>query len=178
MSRLSLLRGAALAILAGLSTGCQSEGPSLGALPQTGLPEARACFLGQRTDTARPTMVSVTLEVTNTDRQRQAGLMQRPDLHDSAGMLFEYGEQRPASSGFWMYQTLIPLDIAYLDRQRTIRSIRTMTPCDQANGLRCPTYASAEPYWSAVEMNAGFFRRHDLGVGDRLLLNQPCPNDG
>ena len=62
------------------------------------------------------------LEVASEPEQRRRGLMGREHLQDNAGMLFEYQQLRPADHGFWMYQTLIPLDIAYLGAQGEIVS--------------------------------------------------------
>lgn len=141
------------------------------AVPQEGLPVTEACFLGD------DTVVPVTLEVAATPEQRRKGLMGRSALARNHGMLFEYQQERDADHGFWMYKTLIPLDIAYLDETGTIGSIRHMVPCASASGSGCPTYPAGVPFLSAVEMKAGFFREHGLGPGDRLRVgNEECPS--
>ena len=66
-----------------------------------------------------------------------------------AGMLFKYREPRSASHGFWMYKTLIPLDIAYLNEDGKIGSIRKMVPCPSASGSGCPTYPAGVPFIEA-----------------------------
>lgn len=140
------------------------------AAPQEGLPVVRACFI------SADSSVPVTLEVASAAEQRRTGLMGRTGLADSAGMLFQYREARGAEHGFWMYNTLIPLDIAYLDQSGTIVSIRTMAPCPPADGSRCPAYPAGVPFISAVEMNAGFFEQHGLDTGDRLEVDpKRCP---
>lgn len=140
------------------------------ASPQGALPVIRACFL------ARGGSVPVELEVARTPEQRRKGLMGRSALAPNAGMLFQYRAPRSADHGFWMYQTLIPLDIAYLDQAGRIVSIRRMVPCASASGSGCPTYPAGEPFMQAVEMNAGFFREHGIERGDRLQTGQPnCP---
>lgn len=130
--------------------------------PET-LPTVEACFLS---DSQHHTVV---LEVASKDKQRQRGLMNRTTLAEDAGMLFTYQAERSANHGFWMYQTLIPLDIAYLDQQGVIVSIRTMTPCPSSEGRNCPTYPSGEPFWNAVEMNEGYFAARNITPGDQLL---------
>lgn len=140
------------------------------AAPQEGLPVIEACFV------SAAGTVPVKLEVASSSEQRQKGLMGRTSLATDAGMLFEYSEPRQASHGFWMYKTLIPLDIAYLNRNGVIGSIRHMVPCASASGSGCPTYPAGVPFIQAVEMNAGFFQDHGIRRGDRLNLGKDnCP---
>ena len=57
-----------------------------------------------------------------------------------------------------------------------IGSIRQMVPCASASGGDCPTYPAGVPFIQAVEMNAGFFQKHEIRTGDRLFLgNGNCP---
>lgn len=140
------------------------------AAPQESLPEIQACFVG-----GNP-VVPVILEVASTPEQRRKGLMGRDSLSPNHGMLFQYEQERDASHGFWMYKTRIPLDIAFLDENGTVGSIRHMVPCASASGSGCPTYPAGVPFISAVEMNAGFFRKHGIKPGDRLRLGAAnCP---
>ncbi|MBI47052.1 MAG: hypothetical protein CMG91_06265 [Marinobacter sp.] len=140
------------------------------AAPQDGLPVIEACFV------SAAGTVPVKLEVARSSEQRQKGLMGRTSMAPNGGMLFEYGEPRQASHGFWMYKTLIPLDIAYLNQDGVIGSIRKMVPCPSASGAGCPTYPAGVPFIQAVEMNAGFFQEHDIRPGDRLYRGrQDCP---
>lgn len=153
-------------VVSALIYGCSSGIAS----PQEGLPLIDACF-----ETAHGP-VEVELEVASTPEQRRKGLMGRTSLAPDAGMLFEYQEPREASHGFWMYQTLIPLDIAYLNPDGVIGSIREMVPCASASGSGCPTYPAGVPFIQAVEMNAGFFREHGIRPGDRLYRGKDnCP---
>lgn len=166
MSPLSGKRFWTLFAVSALIQGCSSGV----AAPEGGLPVIEACFV----PATGP--VAVKLEVASTSSQRQKGLMGRTRLGQNAGMLFEYRKPRKASHGFWMYKTLIPLDIAYLDRDGVIGSIRQMIPCASANGSGCPTYPAGVPFIEAVEMSAGFFREHEIKPGDRLYLGRDnCP---
>lgn len=168
-SKAATLRG--LRVSAVLAVSVLIYGCSSGiAAPQEGLPVIQACFVSSGGT------VPVELEVASTSEQRQKGLMGRTSMAPDAGMLFEYREPREASHGFWMYKTLIPLDIAYLTQEGVIGSIRQMVPCASANGSGCPTYAAGVPFIKAVEMNAGFFREHGIRRGDRLYLGRDnCP---
>lgn len=111
-------------------------------------------------------VVNIGIEVARTEAQQRTGLMDRTSLADDAGMLFVYRSERPATSGFWMYQTLIPLDIAYLSADGEIRAIRSMVPCPPEE--TCPVYRAGQPFSAALEMNKGFFERYGVSVGDRV----------
>jgi uncharacterized membrane protein (UPF0127 family) len=99
------------------------------------------------------------------------GLMERRHLAPSAGMLFVYDSTQPPDAGFWMFRTRIPLDIAFLDSAGVVRSVRTMQPCEARIAQGCPTYNPDVPYRYALEVNAGYFQQHGVGVGSTLLLS-------
>lgn len=148
-----------LPLMALLFSGC------LAALPDNdSLPEKQACLVSA--DQAAP----ITIEIARSSAERSRGLMERETLAEDAGMLFVYKDERKADHGFWMYQTLIPLDIAYLDRDGTIRAIQQMSPCPPDRGRDCPVYEAGVPFYLALEMNQGYFENHGFDVGDRLSL--------
>ncbi len=137
----------------------------LAALPDNAsLPVEQACLIsGGETH-------PITLEVARSSDERSRGLMERETLAPDAGMLFVYSSQRRADHGFWMYRTLIPLDIAYMDRNGIIRAIRQMPPCPSEQGRDCPSYPAGVPFYLALEMNQGYFESRGVKVGDRLSL--------
>jgi uncharacterized membrane protein (UPF0127 family) len=96
--------------------------------------------------------------------------MERRQLGDNAGMLFVYDSIQPGDAGFWMYRTRIPLDIAFLDSAGVVRAVRSMTPCPTTIAQGCPAYTPDVPYRFALEVNAGFFARHEIAIGDSLLV--------
>ncbi len=96
--------------------------------------------------------------------------MERRVLPDSAGMLFLYASEQPATAGFWMFRTRLPLDIAFLDSSGVVVAIRGMTPCSAELAAGCPTYAPDVPYRAALEVNAGYFERHGVSTGSRVTL--------
>ncbi|WP_404402732.1 DUF192 domain-containing protein [Idiomarina seosinensis] len=110
------------------------------------------------------------VELADSSAQHARGLMQRQSLDDDAGMLFRYQQPRPGDSGFWMYQTLIPLDIAYLNADMEIVKTFTMMPCSSQDPRRCRSYAPGKTYQYALEVNAGFFAEHDIRIGDRVVM--------
>ena len=75
-------------------------------------------------------------------------------------MLFVYNDERPRS--FWMKNTLIPLDIAFVRRDGTIVKIAQMEPIsvERTHSLYPATYA--------LEMNVGWFAAHDVEAGDKI----------
>lgn len=100
------------------------------------------------------------VEVADRDQTRQRGLMFRDSLPEDRGMLFIYPEARHLS--FWMKNTRIPLDIAFLADDGTILQISAMQPYDEN------TTTSTAPVHYALEVNQGWFDRHSVVRGDRV----------
>ena len=68
-----------------------------------------------------------------------------------------------------MKNTLIPLSIAFWDRNGVIAAIMDMQPC---RAEPCPRYRPGIMYVGAVEVNQGFFEDHGVEVGDRVELER------
>ena len=98
------------------------------------------------------------------------GLMERSQLPMENGMLFLFKKTQPASAGFWMYRTRIPLDIAYINNSGRIVSIQKMDPCTSSRPEKCATYTPGKRYSAALEVNHGFFVSKKVKVGDRVLI--------
>ncbi|MEO8620541.1 MAG: DUF192 domain-containing protein [bacterium] len=110
------------------------------------------------------------VELAKTPEQQTLGLMERRHLADTSGMLFLYSADQPASAGFWMFRTRIPLDIAFVDSTGSIVNISHMVPCTSTLAEGCPSYPPNAPYRAALEVSAGYFARHKLALGDRVML--------
>ena len=108
--------------------------------------------------------VEVQVEIADDTEEMARGLMGRTALAEDAGMLFVYPEERELS--FWMKDTLIPLSIAFMDREGRIVDIQDMKALDDTP----PHYASAEPAQYALEVNKGFFDERGVEVGDEARL--------
>lgn len=119
---------------------------------------------------AKRDTLDLRVELAVSPTQKQMGLMERPSLAEGAGMLFVYDSTQASDAGFWMYRTRIPLDIAFLDSAGVIRSVRAMTPCLTDIPTGCRTYTPDVPYRLALEVPAGYFEKHGIGVGDTVLL--------
>jgi uncharacterized membrane protein (UPF0127 family) len=102
------------------------------------------------------------LEVADTDAQREQGLMHRESMPEDQGMIFVFQHRHFAS--FWMRNTLIPLDILFVDRDGTIVNIRGMNPRDET------LVQSTAPVLYAIELNAGAAQRVGVREGDKLQL--------
>lgn len=106
--------------------------------------------------------VTLTVEIANRSDQRHRGLMFRESMDELAGMLFVFqGEQ---TGGFWMRNTLIPLDIAYLGADGTVLDIVHGVPLSLEN------LTPAQPYRYTLEVNGGWFERQGFGVGDVVAI--------
>lgn len=94
--------------------------------------------------------------------ERAEGLMyvQDNDLKANEGMFFVFEEESYLM--FWMKNTYIPLDIAFIDKAGKIVNIKTMKPHDQSQ------YASDKPAKFALEMKAGWFEKNNIKAGDSV----------
>jgi hypothetical protein len=102
-----------------------------------------------------------------TGAEQQRGLMQRTELSAGRGMLFLF--DRSQTLGFWMFGTLIPLDIIWTDPSRRIVFISANTPpCRSADPAGCPVYGPAGPAQFVLEIGGGEAARLGLRLGDRL----------
>jgi len=120
--------------------------------------------------------IPVTLYVADTPQLRQRGLQGVRGLPSGHGMLFSYDSEQPASTSFWMYNTPIDLDIAFLDRQGTVQAIRRMQSCS-GEPQSCPPYPAGTRFHGAVEFPSGFFRNNAITVGDQISVDlfMSCP---
>jgi uncharacterized membrane protein (UPF0127 family) len=109
--------------------------------------------------------VKVTVEVADSERARERGLMGRKHLPANRGMLFVFPE--PVRDGFWMKNTLIPLSIAFFNGRGRVLRIMVMTPC---RADPCPVYYSGVEYRLALEVNRGAFARWHVHSGDRMTV--------
>ena len=100
---------------------------------------------------------TVTAEVARTPDERAQGLMYRESLPPGTGMLFVFTDSQIRS--FWMKDTFIPLDIAYIDAELNIIDIQALEP--QSTESR----SSARPAMFALEVPLGWFAQKGIGVG-------------
>ena len=106
---------------------------------------------------------TVFVEIADDDVERREGLMYRESLEDNSGMLFLYDSERELS--FWMKNTLIPLDMIFINSDYEIVDIKHATPC---RADPCPHYTSKAPAQYVLEVNAGFSEEKGIAEGDKI----------
>jgi uncharacterized membrane protein (UPF0127 family) len=111
------------------------------------------------------TVHRVLVRLATTDEQRTHGLMEVPDLPDGAGMWFAYDTER--AGGFWMKDTLVPLDIAYVGADGTIVDVADAEPCTSSP---CPTYPPDAAYRNVLEVPNGYLAGIGAGEGAAARL--------
>ncbi len=104
------------------------------------------------------------IEIADTAPARTRGLMQRATLDPRNGMLFDF--KRETAIRMWMKNTLIPLDMFFIDANGRIRHIATDTVPHSETLIAAPA-----PARYVLELNAGEAARFGIEVGDRLLLS-------
>ncbi|KIL97023.1 exported protein [Paramagnetospirillum magnetotacticum MS-1] len=102
------------------------------------------------------------VEMAVTSEQLSQGLMFRRDLPAGTGMLFDFGSPRQVS--MWMKNTLIPLDMLFMDRTGRVIHLEQYT----VPGSLEPRGPS-EPVLGVLEIPAGTVRRLGLKTGDRVV---------
>lgn len=111
----------------------------------------------------------VQVRLAETPAERQRGLMGVASLTDEEGMLFLWGEQ--GIYPFWMKDTLIPLDIIWIQEDGTITEITTLQPCETEF---CPVHTPKGIARYVLEVNAGLMQKWNVqeGMRARILLNE------
>jgi uncharacterized membrane protein (UPF0127 family) len=101
------------------------------------------------------------VEIARTPMERTRGLMFRTDLPEDHGMLFIF--DRPGKNQFWMKNTLIPLDILWMDdRKRVVHIEYQVPPCKLDP---CPVYGPSVESHYVLEVKAGVVHKRGLRVG-------------
>lgn len=103
----------------------------------------------------------IDIEIADNDDKRTRGLMDRVGMRENQGMLFLFPFDTIQS--FWMKNTVIPLDIIFVNRDNLIVTIHKNTiPFDTGN------YSSTKPASRVVEVNAGYTDKYGISVGDKI----------
>ena len=102
---------------------------------------------------------TVVAEVAATPDERAEGLMYREEVPDGTGMLFVFQDSQPRA--FWMANTYVALDIAYMDPSYRIVDIIAMEP------LVTESYPSDAPAMFGLEVRQGWFAEHGITEGDQ-----------
>lgn len=119
------------------------------------------------------TTVELCLLLADTDARRSRGLMEVTDLAGYDGMLFSWPE--PTSSAFYMFNTVLPLSIAFYGEDGRFVSSADMDPCPAADVADCPLTFADGPYRQAVEVPQGQLTPLGMVEGSTLSVGgAPC----
>lgn len=101
-------------------------------------------------------------EIASTREQQERGLMYRQKLGDNEGMIFLLPTVTTAT--FWMKNTLIPLSIAFLDKNGVILEIHDMKARDETI-----TRSESNQVAYALETNLHWFALNGIKPGDKVM---------
>ncbi|WP_112941750.1 MULTISPECIES: DUF192 domain-containing protein [unclassified Rhizobium] len=102
-----------------------------------------------------------TVEIADTNEQRQRGLMYRQDMAADAGMIFDFGASKRVQ--MWMENTVLPLDMLFVDRAGIVRGVK-----QNAVPYSRDIIDSVSPVKYVIELNAGAAAKLGLKAGDRV----------
>lgn len=111
--------------------------------------------------TTREVISRIDVEVASTHAERMKGLMYRSSMDYDKGMLFLFEKEEVQS--FWMKNTILPLDIIFIDSRGVINTIYTNTTPYSEKSL-----PSKKPSRYVVEVNAGYCKNHGIKEGDLI----------
>lgn len=114
-------------------------------------------------------MARFRVELADDAAERAQGLMNRETLSPSAGMLFVYPE--PKRVAFWMKNTLIPLDMIFLDASGTVQKVH-----HEAQPLDETPIFGGNAIQSVLEINGGLARK--IGIAEGWELRHPAIDQG
>ena len=106
---------------------------------------------------------AVAVEVVRSEAQLSRGLMFRERLGADDGMLFVFPDT--AEHTFWMKNTLIPLDMIFIDERRTVVGI-----VERAEPLSTAPRSPGRPCRWVLEVNGGWSAAHGIAIGDRVAF--------
>lgn len=106
------------------------------------------------------------VEIADTPKKRAQGLMHRTHLPEKYGMLFVF--EHSGRHSFWMKNTLISLDLIYLDNNFLIVDIISNAPPKSSKIITSKT-----DYNYVFEVSAGTAKKLNINIGDRFILSKP-----
>lgn len=107
----------------------------------------------------------VDVETAATSEEWRIGLMFRESLGENQGMLFVFPEEKIYS--FWMKDTLIPLDMIWINENFEVVEIKSVQPCVADP---CETYTPTANAKYVLEVNSGFAEKNGIKIGDPVVV--------
>lgn len=110
-------------------------------------------------DSSKKFIKEVDVEIADNEDKRHIGLMFRDKMEENQGMLFIFPTEE--QQAFYMKNTIIPLDIIFINAKKQIVKIhKYTTPYSEKDLL------SGKPVLYVVEVNAGFTDKYNIKEGD------------
>ena len=108
---------------------------------------------------------TVTVKVADSPQKRELGLMNVSSLPANEGMIFVF--DKPDYHSFWMKNMSIPIDIIYIEKNKTIVDIwKNAQPCIDI----CKSYSPKNKSMYVLEVKANFTDRHDVKIGTMVFF--------
>jgi uncharacterized membrane protein (UPF0127 family) len=124
--------------------------------------EVRSGSYGYRQVNVTVNGLVLAADIAATDEQRTKGLSVKDRLDENEAMLFVFDIE--AEHTFWMKNMKFPIDIIWLDSDKTVVHIEhNLQPC--SSELLCPTYKPNDESLYVLETVGGFAERHDIVKG-------------
>jgi uncharacterized membrane protein (UPF0127 family) len=146
---------AALACACGAAPSGGSSAPAASPAPTSAGPRAEL-----------PSGAVYHLELARTPEEQALGLMYRESLPDRTGMLFVFDAPEPHH--FWMKNTMIPLDMIWMDEAGKVIYVSANTPPCKADP--CATYGPDGPARQVLEIAGGMAVKEQITVGSTLAF--------
>ena len=107
------------------------------------------------------------IAVEKTPEERKIGLMNNAGISDDQGMLFIFDNED--LYGMWMKNTLIPLDLMWINHDGTVVFIaHDFQPCNEDF---CPTITNDIKAQYVLEINAGLMTKHGIKPGSTARIS-------
>lgn len=110
-------------------------------------------------------ITNIDLEFADNDHERSQGLMYRTEMDENQGMLFIFPFE--ARQSFYMKNTVIPLDMIFINSKLEIVTIHKSTKPYDLN-----SYASTAPAQYVLETIGGYTDKYDIKVGDKVIFRK------
>lgn len=110
-------------------------------------------------ETGEP-ITEIDIEIADDESQRMSGLMHRKSMDENHGMLFLFDKNDP-TTGFWMKNTHIPLDIIFTNEDKEI-----ITIYENTTPMSTTSLPPKEPALYVIEVVAGFCEKYGIKEGD------------
>lgn len=114
----------------------------------------------------------VQVEIADTEEKRKVGLGGRTKLEENTGMLFVFNPQN-VTPIFWMKDTLIPLDIIWINDNKIVKiDPNVQPPKSDTPDVQLQKYTPGQPVDYVLEVPAGYAAVHTTMIGDPVDLSK------